>query len=269
MGILAALATAILLPGFTQVAAAPGGGTVLGGPFPGTDRPGLVYLPPGLDPVKRYPVVYLLHGMPGSPSEYVGGVDLPSFADAAIADGLARPFIAVAPAAGPDRGYNGEWAGQWEQALVEKVVPFVDRWLPTIATPSGRVLAGLSAGGYGAVDIGLRHPSMFGAIESWSGYFTPLHDGPFKQAPRAMLAAHDPQSLARGEQPRLARDGTRFFISTGPSHSHWFRAADTLRFAGELRSLGLPVALRVYPTRVGEWREQVDAGLEWAFPGAG
>jgi enterochelin esterase-like enzyme len=266
MPLLATLASALLLPGFAPFAAGPAGGEVWTGTFPGTARPGYVYLPPGFDGARRYTVVYLLHGMPGSPSEYLSGTQLPAFADEAIEHGIVRPFIAVIPAAGTDRGYNGEWAGPWERGLVGQTVPFVDRWLPTIASPRGRVIAGLSAGGYGAVDIGIHHPSVFGSIESWSGYFKPLHDGPFKEADTAELAANDPTQLAVADQARLARAGTRFFVSSGPSHSHWFRAGDTVRFARELRGLGLPVELRLYSDRKGEWRKQLDAGLAWALP---
>ena len=262
---LATALTSLSLIGFSPVAAGPAGGSVLQGIFPGTERPGDVYLPPGFTRTQRYPVVYLLHGMPGSPDEYLDGTGLVDFADGAIASGAVRPFIAVMPAAGPRRRYNGEWAGPWERGLVVQTVPWVDENLPTIATPDGRVIAGLSAGGYGAVDIAVRHPTLFGAAESWSGYFAPLHDGPFKQAGAATLAAHDPTLLVRDERRLLRRDGLRFFLSSGPSHSHWFKEAATVDFARELGSLGLPVRLRLYPTERGEWREQLAAGLTWAF----
>jgi len=263
---LAALATGILvLPGFVPVANAPAGGRVLAGIFPGTARAGFVYLPPRLEPGVRYPVVYLLHGMPGSPSEYLYGTDLPAYADGGIAAGRLRPFIVVAPAAGPDRGYNGEWAGPLEDALVGQIVPWVDRHLPTIRSPSGRILAGLSAGGFGAVDIGLRNPGVFGTIVSWSGYFRPLRDGPFKHASKGVLAANDPTLLAPAERAELLHDGTRFFLSTGPAHSHWFTPAETFAFERELRRLRLPVASFAYPQAKGEWRAQFDAGLDWAL----
>lgn len=264
MPALAALLAAFALPGFTVTSTEPSGGQLLQGDFPGTVRPGYVYLPPSFDPATRYPVVYLLHGMPGSPSEYTNGTELGTFADAEIAAGALRPFIAVIPAAGGRPTYNGEWADRWEAAVVN-IVPWVDANLPTIAAPTGRVLAGLSAGGYGAFDIALRHPSLFGAVESWSGYFTPLRDGPFKHADAATLAAHDPLLLARGEAPVLRRARTRFFVSTGPFHSHWIPRGSTQAFTRELHALGLPVTLRVYRDRVGEWRKQVDAGLKWAL----
>ena len=261
----AAVAAALLLPGFAPVGGGAHGGLVLRGRFPGTERAGYVYLPPSFSDAGRYPVVYLLHGMPGSPSEYLHGAALVEFADAAIANGSVRPFIAVAPAAGTRRRYNGEWAGPWERTLVHRVVPWVDSRLPTIADPSGRVLAGLSAGGYGAVDIGLRNADVFGTVESWSGYFTPLRDGPFAHAPPSVLAANDPVRLAAANARDLRRDGQRYFLSTGPAHSHWFRPGATVAFAGELHRLGIRTELRLFSDRHGEYRDQLAAGLTWAL----
>jgi enterochelin esterase-like enzyme len=238
---------------------------VLEGTFPGTQRPGYVYLPPGFNSATHYPVVYLLHGMRGSPAEYIDATQLPAFADTEIAAGRLRPFIAVIPAAGATPRYDGEWAGPWERALVDRVVPWVDAWLPTQALPAGRVIAGLSAGGFGAVDIGLRHPGLFGTIESWSGYFTPLRDGPFAHATPAVLAAHDPTRLVVTQQSALARAGTRFFVSTGPPHSRWAPPAQTIDYADRLRALRLRYTLRIYGNRKGEWRSQLDDGLLWGL----
>jgi poly(3-hydroxybutyrate) depolymerase len=263
MAALAALVASAFLPGFTPFAVGPNGGQVWSGTFPASERAGYVYLPPGFATTRRYPVVYLLHGMPGSPSEYLAGTQLASFADQGISSGTLRPFIAVVPAAGANRDYNGEWAGPWERDLVGSIVPWVDANLPTIATRRGRVIAGLSAGGYGAADIGIRNARLFGAIESWSGYFRPLNDGPFKGASRSVLAANDPERLLQLDDQVLT--GTRFFVSSGPYHSHWFRPAETVAFAREAQGLGLDVTLRLYSSRRGEWRAQFDDGLRWAF----
>jgi hypothetical protein len=262
---LAALLTAAVLPGFLPTAVGPDGGRILEGPLPGTARPGLIYLPPGFSEAAHYPTVYLLHGMPGSPSEYVDGAGLLGWADGAITSGTVAPFIAVMPAAGVTPQYNGEWAGPWERALVDDVVPWIDASLPTIRSPRARVLAGLSAGGFGAFDIALRNPGLFGVVESWSGYFQPLHDGPFKGAAKDVLAANDPRLLAKAGAARLRLDGTRFFVSTGPYHSHWFRPAQTTSFARELWQLGLPVRLLTLASRKGEYQTQLADGLGWAL----
>ena len=260
------IAACCLLPGFAPYNTGSAGGSVLTGTFPGEQRPGFVYLPPGFTTDRRYPVVYLLHGMPGSPTEFLDGTDLANWADTEVAQGAVAPFIAILPAAGPDRGYNGEWAGPVAAQLVQRIVPFIDGHLPTIRNPQGRVIAGLSAGGFGAVDIGLHHLDLFGTIEAWSAYFTPLRDGPFKHASPRMLAANDPTKLAAAFAAVMRRDRTRFFLSTGPGHSHWFKPVQTAAFLGELRALSIPVSYHVYASSKGEWREQLDTGLSWAFP---
>lgn len=264
-------ATPPALPGFALVSREPDGSELYRGVFPsGTApkplRPGFVYVPPGLNPTHAYPVVYLLHGMPGDPDEYVNALALQAVADRLIAAGAVRPFIAVLPAAGPDVHYNGEWAGAWEAYLVRDVVPWVDAHLPTVSSPDGRTIAGLSAGGYGAADIGLRAPRLFGRIESWSGYFRPLRDGPLRGASPGLLAANDPFALVRQEAPLLRAAGTRFFVGSGPTHSHWFKEQQTLDFAALLRRLHLPVTLLLEPAKKGQYAAQLDAGLRWALP---
>lgn len=261
------------LPGFSVVAHARDGGTLMTGIFPSATaprplRPGFVYLPAGLDAAHRYPVVYLLHGMPGDPDEYVSSLAIQALADRLISSGAVAPFIAVMPAAGPDVHYNGEWAGPWETYVARDVVPWIDAHLPTDASAGGRTIAGLSAGGYGAADIGLRSPSLFGRIESWSGYFHPLHDGPLQGASPQLLTANDAFALAQREAPLLRARGTRFFLGSGPSHSHWFKEQQTLDFAALLRRLRLPLTLVLEPTSKGQYALQLEAGLRWALGAA-
>jgi hypothetical protein len=263
------LAAAALLPGFTPAGSSPSGGILLRGVVPDALAPqplspGYVYLPPKFTTATRYPVIYLLHGIRGNPTEYIDALNLRSYADRQITAGALRPFIAVMPAAADD-SYRGEWAGPWEQYVTHAVVPFVDRYLPTIAAPAGRVLAGLSAGGYGAFDIGLRDPHLFGALESWSGYFQPLHDKPFKHAGIATLRANDPQLLLRRKAKLLRRLGVRLFVSTGPPHSRWAPPSESTAFAGEARALRLQVTFRRFHLKKGQWLDEFHAGLSWAF----
>jgi hypothetical protein len=216
--------------------------------------------------VRRYPVVYLLHGLPGDPLSYVHGADLAQFADQLIASGAA-PFIAVIPYAGPatHRGL-AEWAGQWESYLVDNVVPWTDAHLSTIHSPAGRVIGGLSAGGFGAIDIGLRHPSLFGTLESWSGYFAPLNDGPFLHASPAYLAAHNPTLLVRQHARLVRKLGISFELSTGVGHGP-ITPAMTSTFASELRSLHLPTSTWYVPKSIRgpDYRDQIQRGLIVAF----
>jgi enterochelin esterase-like enzyme len=259
------------LPGsFAQIGAGPAGGTLWQGLVPnhevaGTWRPTVVYLPPGFSRSRRYPVVYLLQGFRGSPYEYVDGVDIAGTADRLISAGTLPPFIAVIPPAGLTPRFAGEWTGVWENDLIRDVVPWADRNLPTVATAAGRTLAGLSAGGFGAADIGLRHPGLFGTLESWSGSFTAPHDGSLAHADAAERAAHDPSLLLQREAPLLRRLGMRLFLSAGKDDHADLEAA--WNFAAESAALRVPHRLWLGPGgHDGRfWRAQLATALEYAL----
>ena len=251
------------LGSFRELRRGPHGGSIWRGVIPGAVRKSALYLPPGFSTHRRYPVVYLLHGMPGSPWSYINSLSLAALSDTLISRGEVRPFIGVVPVAGPSGHYDGEWTGRWERYVVQDVVPWVDDHLPTVANAGGRTLAGLSAGGYGAVDVGLRHPTMFGRLESWGGYFEPFRDGTLARAGRTALARNDPQLVARDEAPLLRRLGVRFYLSSGPGHGK-VQPRDTVRFARELGRLGLPYGVTLLRDGRHQWERQLAAGLRWA-----
>jgi enterochelin esterase-like enzyme len=262
---------------FVRVALGDGGGTVWSGRIPNRQvawdrRASAVYLPPGFNLETRYRVVYLLHGLRGSPSSYYDGLHLATVADGLIRSRQSPPFIAVMPVAGqivnPDAD---EWAGAWESYVVRDVVPWVDAHLPTIASPAGRTLAGLCAGGYGAIDIGLRNPGVFGTLESWEGYFAPVfRDGPFVHASAADLAAHDPSLLVRRDAASLRKDKVRFYVSVGGNHAQVLRVW-SIDFAQELSSLDLTHTLWQLPAaqRGHFWSATLPSALVYAATGAG
>jgi enterochelin esterase-like enzyme len=260
-------AHAALLPaGWKQIKVGPAGGTVWEGDIPGAPwgrsfTHSYVYLPPNVSPGKRYPVLYVLHGFYGSPSSIVYGIALGDTADQLIQEGRVRPFIMVAPSGNSSTLYGGEWTGPRESFVVDTVIPWTDAHLPTIRSRSGRAIAGLSAGAYGAVDIALRHPALFTTAESWSGYFKPIADGTLHGASRAVLAAHDPSQLVRHGVVT-----TRFFLSCGDTHDR-VTASFARAFAHELAGLHIPHSLVLLPGgHNGKfWRAQLPAALEYAF----
>jgi enterochelin esterase-like enzyme len=261
------------LSGFMPVAKGPAGGVVLSGRIPNNSvrwdrRRSAVYLPPGFQAGSRYPAIFLLHGFPGSPSGFYDSLQLAKVADQLISAHRVAPFIAVMPVAGRVTGKRSdeEWAGPWETYLVHDVVPWASGHLPVRTDQADRAIAGLSAGAFGAIDIALRHPGMFGVAESWSGYFHPFRDGPLAHASAAALAAHDPTVLVRREAALLRRRHVRFFLTTGFNHGGIFRRW-TYEFAAELHGLGLPN--RVWASQApdgGKYlRLQLPAALEFAF----
>lgn len=237
-----------------------------------------VSLPPGYEKGGRYPVVYFLHGLPASPSAFrdIGFVRR-------SLDEVARQAIVIAPQAARDGDSDPEYIDwgegrNWETALARELPAYVDRHFRTIANRRGRALVGISAGGYGAMLIGLHHLGMFSVIESWSGYTTPTDpDGTHtldlgSPAANARASAH---ALVRTLQASTAPRPTFLGFYVGSDDTR-FRE-DNLRFDRELRAARVPHLFRLYPgghtqalwsTHAAEWLDRGLAQLAPALPSA-
>ena len=118
------------------------------------------------------PVVYMLHGWPGSPSSMISGMVKPL--TAAFAAG-AKPFIAVFPDGNAKTHADSEWADSYDKkAMIEtwittRVIPAVES--DRLRSKNERAIVGFSMGGYGAAIIGLHHPELFTQIATLAGYF--------------------------------------------------------------------------------------------------
>lgn len=128
----------------------------------GTDLKFTVYVPDGYkDGAARYPVVYLLHGAGGNEYEWVRKGGAVETLDGLIKRGLIRPTIAIIPSAGPDSWWADGAAAKAETAMITELLPYVEGKYRTTGARSGRAIAGLSMGGYGALNLSLRHPALF------------------------------------------------------------------------------------------------------------
>jgi enterochelin esterase-like enzyme len=180
----------------------------------------LAYLPPGYHPGGHYPVYYLLHGSPGRPSVYLAIVSLGIRMDNLISQRRMRPMILVFPDGriGGSVFSDSEWAntpaGHYE-SYVLGVVDDVDHRFATIPDRGHRVIAGFSAGAYGATNITLHHPAVFGSLQSWSGYYRQARTGVFARAGRAQLAYNSPLEYVRTVGARLETEPVRAFLFTG------------------------------------------------------
>jgi enterochelin esterase-like enzyme len=185
----------------------------------------VVYLPPGYaaHPHRRYPVLYLLHGFPGRPPAFLETVRMGVVEDALVAQGRAQPLILVMPFGSTGTFTDKEWVdgpgrgNGWGTFVARDVVRAIDARYRTIRSGSGRAIGGLSEGGYGAIDIALRHPGEFRVVESWSGYELPDRLRTIFGAHLGLLPANDPMAALPRLAPRLRALGTRFWIYSGRS----------------------------------------------------
>lgn len=219
----------------------------------------LVYTPPGYAQLaargERFPVLYLLHGAPGSPKQFMDIAGAGVALDEGLKAGTLRPFLIAMPS-GSDGSFRSEteWAntphGRYE-SLVLETVRSVDARFKTLHGRRFRALGGNSEGGYASVNIALRHPKMFSIAEGWSGYYTERPTGVFARAAPAVLDANDPSFYV----PRLTAQLHRY-----PLHAYLYKGkrepakvrAQTAAFAVELRRAGGHVKYSVY-----------DGGHDW------
>ena len=150
--------------------------------------------------------------------------------------------------------------------MTDDVLEWTQRHLPTIDSSAGRAIGGLSAGGFGAADIALRHPGLFSTIEAWAGYFHPLRDGPFAHATRAELLANDPVSIVRRLARVLRHRGVRIFLAAGRQDP--VDVARARHFARELTRLRIENVLVLRPGAHHRsfWRRILPSALSYTFP---
>ena len=95
------------------------------------------------------------------------------------------------------------------------VVKDVDARFATIRARGARVIAGFSAGAYGAINIAVHHPDVFGNLQSWSGYYRQSRTGVFAHATAAQLAFNSPIEYVRRARRRLRAEPLRAFLFVG------------------------------------------------------
>jgi enterochelin esterase-like enzyme len=224
-----------------------------------------VYLPPGYtDPVnahRRYPVVYLVHGWPGTPWDWFGAGQAGRTAATMQLEHLIRPMILVSVNAGAGTPRDTECLDSTtggpriQTFLSSALVADVDHAFRTIRGPAGRAIGGVSSGGYCALNLGLRHQHVFGAILAMMPY-----GDPGRNAVELMLGGNT--ALGRANSPsdyvrtmRL-RGHQSVFLATGRHDSETYRTVQLM--ASVLGERGDYVGVRINPGLGHNWREARD-----------
>jgi enterochelin esterase-like enzyme len=162
----------------------------------GTTRKMQVYTPPGYSKAKKYPVLYLLHGIGGDETEWQRFATPDVLLDNLLADGKAVPMILVMPngrAQKNDRAEGNIFAAApafaaFEQDLLKDVIPAIESRYSVQADRTHRALAGLSMGGGQSLNFGLAHLDIF----AWVGGFS---SAPNTKPPEQLLT--DPAAATR------------------------------------------------------------------------
>lgn len=217
----------------------------------GRMRQFLIYLPPTYadTPVQRFPVIYLLHGTPGGMVDWFKGAQVDVTANDLIADGRISDVILVSPDGNGPIYKASEWANSFngrqrmEDSIAQDLVAYVDTHYRTIADPAGRTLAGLSDGGFGATNIALHHPDVFGSVLTLGGFYWADRSPVFGSGPSSDQAHryNSPAAYVTTTQGRTAARLIRFIVGVATHDRGYFTAG--MSFYNELRQLDVHVDL--------------------------
>ncbi|MFZ5999844.1 MAG: alpha/beta hydrolase-fold protein [Bacteroidota bacterium] len=144
----------------------------------GVSRRAIVYTPPGYVRSKKYPVLYLLHGIGGDEKEWLKNAQPQIILDNLYADKKIEPMIVVMPngrAMKDDRAIGNAFDSAkvqafsvFERDLLNDLIPFVEKKYPAMTDREHRALAGLSMGGGQTLNFGLGNLEKF----AWVGGFS-------------------------------------------------------------------------------------------------
>ncbi len=230
----------------------------------------LVYLPPQYfaEPSRRFPVAYLIHGSPGIPVDWFRS---DRAADVGLTAAQAgHPLIIVAPRMSRSWLDDSECVDgaheRIETYLTADVVPGVDSAFRTLPVRQDRAVIGNSAGGYCALNLGLRHRQTFGTIVDMSGYTGPTFNGGMRGlfGPRPDLT-----QVVGANTPAIYASQ----LSTGPVSRIWLDVGrsdqlprtEMMAIAPVLRDRGQQAAVHLRPGgHVHQvWRAALRESLAW------
>ncbi|MBD2502058.1 alpha/beta hydrolase [Anabaena azotica] len=203
-----------------------------------------VSLPPGYaqNPQQSYPVVFLLHGGHGSPIDWfkLGKGKALTTLEQLYATGKLPPSIIITPDGNDKRGsspyrdpeYFDGPNGNVSTAIGKELVQVVKSRYRTLPNPDFWAIGGLSSGGWGAVNVGLRNLNNFSILFSHSGYFQD------KSGP-----ANSPITYIK-DVPSAAKKRLRIYLDTGSSDRD--EVKESKDFSQELARLNIYHVFREY-----------------------
>lgn len=115
---------------------------------------------------KRFPVIYLLHGLTGESANWIDKTRIALYA--------MHYDIFVVMVEGGNGWYTDSAtvpADKYESYILQELIPDVEKRFRVSKERDGRAVAGLSMGGYGALKFGFKHPDLFAFVASMSGAF--------------------------------------------------------------------------------------------------
>jgi enterochelin esterase-like enzyme len=229
-----------------------------------------VYLPKSysIHTEKKYPVLYLLHGLYDNNKGWLEGGNLQYIANEVIDNDKACEMIIVVPDAGTVKdGYFNIEGWPYETFFFDEFIPFIEKTYRILGDKSHRAIAGYSMGGGGATVYALEHPDMFSSVYAMSALMTlpkpdrtalpkqdgaPVKDKKMVEFGKSVLANDCIVLISFSDDATLEKYRTiRWFLDCGDDD---FLLDVNFRFYQEMKKAKVPCELRVR-----------DGGHDWKY----
>lgn len=219
----------------------------------GMERNYSVFLPKSyaINTEKKYPVLYLLHGVFGNHTDWAEDMNLEEVTNLIIDAENAKEMIIIMPDAGTEwNGYFNMEGWAYETYFFEEFIPYIEKIYRVIPDKMHRAIAGLSMGGGGATVYAQKHPEMFSSVYASSALFALPDDGgiPFedfrgKELNRTVEENNCIDFLKEADPLNIEKlKKIRWFIDCGDDD---FILYLSFRFANEMKYAGIPFQMRV------------------------
>lgn len=213
-----------------------------------------------------FPVFYLLHGLSDDYSAWQRWSSIERY----VRD---LPLIVVM--ADGDRSFytDATDGAAYESAIVKDLLGFIDSHFRTVKSAKGRVIGGLSMGGYGAMKLGLKYPDKFCSLSAHSGVYLHVQErwwereeeGAWMSEARRIYGTeqacrdNDPFALAAKLKPAKA---PAIYLDCGVDDG---LLRDSRALHAHLKKLGLKHTYKEYPGahNWAYWDEHVQQALEF------
>jgi enterochelin esterase-like enzyme len=137
-----------------------------------------VYLPPCYGQDGRvYPVLYILPGNIHGDSVW-DQLGMDEAAEAGIQSEILPPMLIVMPEGGQIANQTSGGPYSFEGVIVNELRPFIESSYCAWKEPGGRAIGGLSRGGYWALEIAFRNPTLFGSVGGHAAALVDTYAGP-------------------------------------------------------------------------------------------